>query len=200
MSIVSAYSTQSVWGLWLHWEQHEKNEYNWRGAPLFCWPALGWGSAKRSAACLVQLQFAWRNESVIVGCSRWGKLLCLDLGLLGKRSNHRMSGNDTVRQGFNNELAFVRCAEMESGTPRDKSKSCCIWRATFVCANNISSLWIGDEGGLWDTLMVFTSTLPFLGPTEFIGHSPMQLPICWSWEVTLLTRMKFTLVQHLRGM
>lgn len=66
-----------------------------------------------------------------------------------------------LRQALKAELAFVWWFEMESGTPRDKSKSFCIWQAPLWHTNNIS-LWTGAEGGLWDVIMVSSSPLPFL--------------------------------------
>lgn len=109
-------------------------------------------------------------------------------------SKHGMCGKRTIRQVLKAELAFVWWFEMESGTPRDKSKIFCIWQTTLRCTNNIS-LWIGAEGGLWDVIMVSSNPLPFLVQLSALV-TPQSIPRCRNSEVTLITRMKFTLVQH----
>lgn len=88
------------------------------------------------------------------------ELLCLGLGLPCERSEHRV-WEQHRQTGVTGRARLCLVVEMESGTPRDKSNSFCIWQATLTRTNNIS-LWIGAEGGLWDVIMLSSSPLPFL--------------------------------------
>lgn len=80
--------------------------------------------ARRSCRRLEQVR---RARSRDLSLSQWpqtaGELLPLGLGMLRERS---VCGSGAVRQALKAELAFVWWFEMESGTPRDKSKRFCI--------------------------------------------------------------------------
>lgn len=82
----------------------EENEYNWKILMLLT--CFGVRDHKGNG-CLASVAAVCIEERVCcIGCSPWGKLLCLDLGLLCKRSNHRVSGNSSVREAFNSRACF----------------------------------------------------------------------------------------------
>lgn len=125
------------------------------GKPWWRWTAVGRG-LRGSCRRLEELRGAGRNGAHWV--QSWGKLLCLDRGLLWKRSNPAVPGDSTVRQGFNNRASSSLAdwkGNQGSASQRKKQKACL---RALTCL-----LWTGAELGSEARECFPPASSPFLG-------------------------------------
>lgn len=104
----------------------EENEGSWAalvqlGSPCAADQPWRGEGARRSCRRLEQVRRARSRDPSL---SRWPRGNCCLW--VCERSEHGACGSSAVRQALKAELAFVWWFEMESGTPRDKSKRFCV--------------------------------------------------------------------------